>query len=90
VQSHRSHVGDRTTRKAIDTAIGIIIALRGCSPDEAFAELADVVHRSGIGLGATSDALVALATGVSGSTSEHLEAFNAWGSALADARSVRT
>jgi len=34
---------DDTSRKVIDRAIGILVGLRGCSPDDAFAELVRVV-----------------------------------------------
>jgi hypothetical protein len=93
VRSYLEQVGnaeDRRSRKGIDVAIGILVGLRGCAPDEAFAELAQVVRRSGIGLSATSAALVELATGRSGSSPEHAEAFNAWGTLLAGRRSVAT
>lgn len=69
-----------TSRKSIDVAVGILVGLRGCSEREAFEELARVVHESGVGLGSTATALVALATG--SSSPEHAEAFNAWGALL--------
>ena len=71
---------DPTSRKAIDVAVGILVGLRGCSEREAFDELARVVRETGIGLGSTATALVALATG--SSSPEHAEAFNAWGALL--------
>jgi hypothetical protein len=78
--------GDDTSRKVIDHAIGILVGLRGCSPEDAFAELVRVVHRTHIGIGSLAGALVALASGSSGSSAEHIEAFNAWGELIRHAR----
>jgi AmiR/NasT family two-component response regulator len=71
---------DPTSRKSIDVAVGVLVGLRGCSEREAFDELATVVRETGIGLGCTATALVALATGAS--TPDHAEAFTAWGALL--------
>ena len=71
---------DPTCRKSIDVAVGVLVGLRGCSEREAFDELAEVVRETGISLGSTATALVALATGAS--TPEHAEAFTAWGTLL--------
>jgi len=84
--SHRSPRPDATSRTTIDVAIGVLVGLRGCAPEQAFDELARVVHRTGIGIGAIAAALVDLAVGVSGSSAPHVEAFNAWGQLLATAR----
>lgn len=59
-QGRPSEIG---SRKMIDVAIGVLVGLRGCSPDEAFIDLADAVHHTGIGLGALASALVRLASG---------------------------
>lgn len=75
-----------TSRKVIDLAIGILVGQRGCSPDAAFAELVRVVKDTGIGIGSLAGALVALATGTSGSSAEDIEAFNAWGELLRRSR----
>jgi hypothetical protein len=80
-----SHTGD-TSRRTIDRAVGVLVVLRGCAPDDAFAELVRVVQRTGIGLGAIARGLVDLAAGASGSTAEYAEAFNAWGELIAGAR----
>ncbi|MCV7423994.1 ANTAR domain-containing protein [Mycobacterium yunnanensis] len=69
--------------------MGVLVGLRGCSPEEAFAELARVVNGSGIGIGRISGALVDLARGASGSSAEHAEAFSAWGT-LIDGAKTRT
>jgi hypothetical protein len=61
----------------IDTAIGILVGLRGCSPEEAFAELVQVVRQTGIGLGSIATGLVAVASGTS--SADNAEAFNVWG-----------
>jgi hypothetical protein len=54
---------DIGSRKVIDVAIGVLVGLRGCIPDEAFDDLADAVHDTGIGLGTLASALVKLASG---------------------------
>lgn len=81
------HTGLRTvdpSRKVIDTAIGILVGLRGCSTDEAFGELTRVVRQTGIGLSSVTAGLVAIATG--SSSAEHAEAFTAWGDLIARGR----
>jgi hypothetical protein len=70
-------VGDDTSRRVIDVATGILVALRGCSDHEAFDELVRVVHETGIGIGRLASGLVALASG--STTAEHAEAFAVWG-----------
>jgi ANTAR domain len=69
-----------TSRREIDVAVGILVALRGCSERAAFGELVGVVHDSGLGIGALADGLVALASGAS--SAGHDEAFAAWGDLL--------
>jgi hypothetical protein len=66
-----------TSRRVIDVATGILIGLRGCSDREAFDELVQVVHQTGIGIGRLAAGLVALASG--SATAEHAEAFAVWG-----------
>jgi len=44
------------------------------------------VKDTGIGIGSLAGALVALATGTSGSSAEDIEAFNAWGELLRRSR----
>jgi hypothetical protein len=88
VQRHYGCAGpnDNGSRTVIDIALGVLVGLRGCAPEEAFAELVEVVHSSGIGIGSLSTALIALAGGTSGSAAEHAEAFNAWGPLISAAR----
>ena len=86
--SHPSSRHHDTSRRVIDLATGILVGLRGCPPDEAFAELVRVVNDSRIGIGSLAGALVALATGGSGSAEEDIEAFNAWGELLRHTRRV--
>ncbi|WP_083443203.1 ANTAR domain-containing protein [Mycolicibacterium aurum] len=50
---------DLATRKQIDVAVGILVALRRCSEDEAFREIAAAVHQTGVPLGATARSLIA-------------------------------
>ena len=80
--SYHGYANDPSSRTVIDVAVGVLVGTRGCSPEEAFAELARIVRQSGIGVGSLAAALVALASGNSGSSAEHVEAFNAWGELL--------
>ena len=54
---------EHSTRTEIDMAIGVLIALRGCSRQHAFRQIAEAAHRAGVGLGSASQALVTLASG---------------------------
>ena len=82
--SYSARRSDDTSRKVIDTAIGILVGLRGCSPEDAFTELARVVHQTGIGIGSIAAGLVAVASG--SSSADHAEAFNAWGDLIRHGR----
>lgn len=73
---------DTTSRRLIDVAVGILIGLRGCSQDEAFAELVDAVQRTGVGIGALAEALVALAGGSENPPAHHDAALDVWGELL--------
>ena len=66
-----------TSRKVIDTAIGVLVGLRGCSPAEAFTELVQVTRQTGLGIGSIASGLVAVASGTS--SADNVEAFNVWG-----------
>lgn len=79
----RANAGSRTV---IDNAVGILVALRGCTPEDAFGELVDVVRQTGVGIGVLAAGLVALATGRS--TAQDAEAFNAWGALIARQRAT--
>ena len=79
-------IADDTSRRVIDVATGILVGLRGCSDDEAFAELVRVVHETGIGIGRLAAGLVALASG--SSTADHAEAFTVWGALFDRSRPV--
>jgi hypothetical protein len=75
------------SRRTLDVAVGILIALRGYSEQDAFAELLGVVNRTGQGVFAVANSLVAVATGAS--TAADSEAFSAWGDLLRRARGTR-
>lgn len=66
-----------TSRKVIDTAIGVLVGLRGCPPAEAFTELVQVSRQTGIGIGIIAGGLVAVASGTS--SADNVDAFNVWG-----------
>jgi hypothetical protein len=75
-----SYIGPRandTSRKVVDTAVGVLVGLRGCSPTEAFTELVAVTRQTGIGIGSLANGLVAVASGTS--SADNAEAFNVWG-----------
>ena len=59
----RGHV-DRTPRgrRVLDTAVGILVGLRGCTPDAAFRELLGVAERHAVPVFAVAAALVDLAS----------------------------
>jgi hypothetical protein len=79
-------VGDVSSRRVIDVATGILVALRGCTDKEAFDELVRVVNQTGIGIGRLAAGLVAVASG--SSNAEHAEAFTVWGELIDRARLV--
>jgi hypothetical protein len=58
---HRSD--DHSSRWHIDVAIGVLIGLRQCSEQQAFADIAAAVHETGVGLRGVSYALTTLAGG---------------------------
>lgn len=69
--------GNDTSRKVIDTAVGVLVGVRGCSPAEAFTELVEVTRQTGIGIGSIASGLVAVASGTT--SADNAEAFNVWG-----------
>jgi hypothetical protein len=79
-------VGDESSRRVIDVAIGILVGLRGYSDREAFDELVRVVHQTGVGIGRLAAGLVAVASG--SASAEHAEAFTAWGELIQRGRLV--
>ncbi|WP_293004524.1 ANTAR domain-containing protein [Mycobacterium sp.] len=67
---------DNSSRRVIDLAVGVLIGLRGCDQDTAFAELTAEVQRTGIGVGTVASELVALASGTTDTT--HAAELDAW------------
>ena len=84
--SYRDLRANDTSRKVIDTAIGVLVGLRGCSPADAFAELVQVTRQTGIGIGSIASGLVAVAS--STSSADNVEAFNVWGELIRRERSL--
>jgi len=82
--SYRGLRANDTSRKVIDTAIGVLVGLRGSSPAEAFAELVQVTRQTGIGIGSIASGLVAVASGTS--SADNAEAFNVWGELIRGGR----
>ncbi|MDT5010414.1 MAG: hypothetical protein QOH57_2031 [Mycobacterium sp.] len=68
-----------SSRTVIDIAVGILVGLRGCTPEDAFGELVATVGESGIGIGSLAAALVALASGTAGAAANDLAASAVWG-----------
>ena len=75
--SYNGFRANDTSRKVIDTAIGVLVGLRGCSPGDAFTELVQVTRQTGIGIGTIASGLVAVASGTS--SADNIDAFNIWG-----------
>ncbi|OUS95458.1 ANTAR domain-containing protein [Rhodococcus sp. NCIMB 12038] len=48
-----------STRTAVDIAVGILIAFRGCSENDAFTELAETSRQHKVALARTARALIA-------------------------------
>lgn len=55
---HGCPVGEHSSRREIDIAIGVLMGLTGCAERNAFDLLATAVHQTGIGLGEASAALI--------------------------------
>ena len=73
---------DLSSRTVIDVAIGVLVGWRGCSPREAFEELAGAVHETGIGIGSIARALVDLAGGNDQSAPHRAVALRLWGDVM--------
>jgi hypothetical protein len=86
--SEASWRGEPSSRRAIDVAIGILMALRRCSERDAFDELAAAVHETGIGLSTLSEALAKLTAGVSTPFPHRDEVLRRWGYLMASTRRV--
>ncbi|AFM15829.1 putative RNA-binding protein [Mycolicibacterium chubuense NBB4] len=78
----RPRIEEASARTPLDTAVGVLIGRRHCSPRAAFTEIADAALQSGIGLSALSRALVALASGVPTDFAHREEVEARWGPAL--------
>jgi hypothetical protein len=63
-------IGSFQARRELDMANGILVALRGCSPDAAFRELLGAAKRHGVGVMPMASAVVDLASGDSQSHAE--------------------
>lgn len=73
---------DPSSRTVIDVAIGVLVGWRGCSPREAFEELAGAVRETGVGIGSIARALVELACGTDQSAQHHAVALHLWGDVM--------
>jgi hypothetical protein len=81
-QGRRPEIG---SRKTIDIAIGVLVALRGCTPDQAFDDLARAVHDTGIGLGTLAAALVRWAGGTTEPFPHREVVTSRWGTSVSAA-----
>lgn len=86
--SHTPSVDSRS----LDIAKGVLVAFRGCTPDEAFTELAAVSKEHGLGTLALARALVQLAEGSVGSITGPAAdtAAQTWGHLVPHARATAT
>jgi hypothetical protein len=74
---HTSWQVGRSSRRHIDVAIGVLIALRRCSEQQGFQCIADAVRETGVGLSGVSHALITLASGDDDSRADS-EAIKHW------------
>lgn len=72
-----------SSRKPIDVAIGVLVGVRGCTEADAFEEIAQAVHATGVGLGRLAHALVLLASGTGEPFPHRAEATSLWGHLMA-------
>jgi ANTAR domain len=77
-QGQQKRLAD-SSRRVIDIAVGVLVGLRGYSEREAFDELVQAVHSTGIGVGSLAAALIALVGGRSEKTPHQTEALDFWG-----------
>jgi hypothetical protein len=82
-------IEDAWSRRDIDMAIGVLIALRRCTERQAFAEIAAAVGRTGVGLHSISRALVALASGTTTTSDHSSAATDLWGDLVGARHGVR-
>jgi hypothetical protein len=73
------------SRTPIDVAVGVLVGLHHCSPEEAFTDLAAAVHDTGIGLGTLASALVKLASGSAEPFTHRDVVTHRWGALVAAA-----
>jgi hypothetical protein len=73
---NRMDRSDSTSRRVIDLAVGVLVGLRGCSPEEAFVELVEVVRETRVGIGTIATELVALASGAT--SANRAQDLSAW------------
>lgn len=74
--------GDPASRRVIDLAIGILMGLRGCSEGDAFDELVNAVHETGVGPAGLATALAQLVAGTGDDIPHRSEAALMWGHLL--------
>lgn len=72
---------DPASRRVIDLAIGILMGLRRCSEGEAFDDLVDAVHKTGIGPAGLAEALTHVVGG-EGIAPHQSEVIRVWGHLL--------
>jgi ANTAR domain len=63
-------IGSLQSRRELDMANGILVALRRCGPDAAYRELLGAAKRHGVGVMAMASAIVDLASGHTQSPAE--------------------
>lgn len=76
------HRGDLELQRAIDLGIGIVMGLRRCSERDAFDDLVNAVHETGVGPAGLADALAHLVAGTGDGVPHGAEAALVWGHLL--------
>ena len=80
---------DPASRRVIDLAIGILMGLRECSEDEAFDDLVDAVHETGIGPAGLAAALTHVVGGKGEDVPHQSEVIRVWGHLLTTRNGLR-
>ena len=80
---------DPASRRVIDLAIGILMGLRGCSEREAFDDLVDAVHETGIGPAGLAAALTHVVGGKGEVVPHQPEVIRVWGHLLTTPSGLR-
>jgi len=80
---------DPDSRRVIDLAVGILMGLRECSESEAFDDLVDAVHETGVGPAGLAAALKHVVGGSGEGVPHQSDAIRVWGHLLTTRSGLR-